>query len=156
MGESGKTLIHRDIKTSNILLDHDLTPKIADFGLLRLAVSGDDAESTRTIVCKGTDAYMPPEARFENDCSAKWDVYSFGVVLLEILTSFPVIDKERCSEDRYIMTRICSHIDDHGSDSLKDLLDPCWDKENKVDIARSIYKIADSRCLVTLKKSRAT
>ena len=54
------------------------------------------------------------------------------------------------------MTRIYSHIEDHGSDSLKDLLDPTWDKENKVETARLIYKIADSRCLVTLKKSRAT
>ena len=54
------------------------------------------------------------------------------------------------------MTRINSHIEDHGSDSLKDLLDPCWNKENKVEIAKSIYKIADSRCLVPVKESRAS
>ena len=53
--------------------------KVADFGLLRLAVSGEDLESTCTQAAKGTPAYMPPEA-IRGDCSAKWDVWSFGVV----------------------------------------------------------------------------
>ena len=57
---------------------------MADFGLLRLAVSGNDMESTCTVVQKGTPAYMPPEA-FRNDISAKWDVWSFGVVSAFIL-----------------------------------------------------------------------
>ena len=60
------------------VIDHLSFIQVADFGLLRLAVSGDDI-STYTVVCKGTPAYMPPEA-FQTDCSAKWDVWSFGVV----------------------------------------------------------------------------
>ena len=67
--------------------------QIADFGLLRLAFSGDDVESTRTIVCKGTTAYMPPKALPpKNDCSAKWDVWSLGVVSDLTFTNSVFID----------------------------------------------------------------
>ena len=54
--------------------------KVADFGLLRLAVSGEDIDATCTRNHKGTPAYMPPEALIGGDCSTKWDVWSFGVV----------------------------------------------------------------------------
>ena len=61
-------------------MDFILIFKVADFGLLRLAVSGEEThEETCTRVAKGTPAYMPPEA-IRGDCSAKWDVWSFGVV----------------------------------------------------------------------------
>ena len=64
---------------TNICPGFILIFKVADFGLLRLAVSGEEIESTCTQVAKGTPAYMPPEA-VRGDCSAKWDVWSFGVV----------------------------------------------------------------------------
>ena len=53
--------------------------KIADFGTVKLAVSGDDSKLLNTENNIGTRLYMPPEA-FKGDCSAKWDVWSFGVV----------------------------------------------------------------------------
>ena len=61
------------------ILGSDFLLQVADFGLLRLAVSGEDLESTCTRFAKGTPAYMPPEAQL-GDCSAKWDVWSYGVV----------------------------------------------------------------------------
>jgi len=147
------TLVHRDIKTSNILLDEKMIPKIANFGLLRLAASGDDIleEETCVDICIGTPAYMPPEA-FRNDISAKWDVWSFGVVLLEILTGLPSIDANR--EERDIVTHVFSHIENNKP--LKDLWDPCWDKDDMIGLADSIYNIASKRCLVTYKYNRAS
>ncbi|XP_056172878.1 G-type lectin S-receptor-like serine/threonine-protein kinase At4g27290 isoform X2 [Syzygium oleosum] len=83
--DSKVQVIHRDLKTSNILLDYDMNPKISDFGLAR-NFQGDDTEAkTRRIV--GTYGYMSPEYAFDGKFSVKSDVFSFGVLLLEMVSS---------------------------------------------------------------------
>ncbi|MED6118671.1 hypothetical protein PIB30_005144 [Stylosanthes scabra] len=76
-------IIHRDIKTSNILLDDDLQPRIADFGLAKLLPEDKSHLSTKFA---GTLGYTAPEYAIHGQLSEKADVYSFGVVILEIIS----------------------------------------------------------------------
>ncbi|WRX26809.1 Protein kinase domain - like 10 [Theobroma cacao] len=80
--ESALKIVHRDIKTANVLLDKDINPKISDFGLARLDEEENTHISTRVA---GTIGYMAPEYALWGYLTYKADVYSFGVVALEIV-----------------------------------------------------------------------
>lgn len=82
-------IIHRDIKTVNILLAEDMQAKIADFGISRLMpLNGGTPVSTAVA---GTPGYMDPEYQVSNELNEKSDVYSFGIVLLELITGKPPV-----------------------------------------------------------------
>uniref|UniRef100_A0A2N9HUL0 Protein kinase domain-containing protein n=1 Tax=Fagus sylvatica TaxID=28930 RepID=A0A2N9HUL0_FAGSY len=88
-----RPIIHRDIKSTNILLDRDYQPKVADFGIAKVLQARGGKESTTTVIA-GTYGYLAPEYAYSSKATTKCDVYSFGVVLMELITGKKPVEPE--------------------------------------------------------------
>nr|XP_043634613.1 wall-associated receptor kinase-like 20 [Erigeron canadensis] len=101
-------IYHRDIKSTNILLDDDYNAKVADFGISRLARPGLSHVST---CAQGTLGYLDPEYYKNYQLTDKSDVYSYGIVLLEIVTTKRAIDFEREENDVNLAVYVAQRAD---------------------------------------------
>ncbi|XP_071734463.1 uncharacterized protein [Rutidosis leptorrhynchoides] len=116
------TIVHCDLKPSNILLDDDMVAHVGDFGLARFLERNSNLNSTSTGV-KGTIGYAPPEYGFGSEMASSGDVYSFGILLLEVMTGkYPTHDifNEGLSIHKFVSTALVEHaiIDVIDSDAI--------------------------------------
>ncbi|CAN1827769.1 Wall-associated receptor kinase-like 22 [Linum perenne] len=144
-------IYHRDIKSSNILLDAKLSAKVADFGTSK---SVPDDKTHLTTLVQGTFGYLDPEYFHTSQFTDKSDVYSFGVVLVELLTGQKPISFTRGEEERSLVAHFISATkeEEHG---LVRILDPVVSREAREADLVSIAELA-VRCLRLNGKKRPT
>ncbi|XP_022748291.1 wall-associated receptor kinase-like 20 [Durio zibethinus] len=131
-------IYHRDVKSTNILLDDDFNAKVSDFGLSRLAIPGLSHVST---CAQGTLGYMDPEYYRNYQLTDKSDVYSYGVVVLELLTSQRAIDFSRDHED----VNLAIYVNQRASDgAIMEVVDQRLPgKEPSVNMLKSFNLFSD-------------
>ncbi|XP_023189833.1 interleukin-1 receptor-associated kinase 1 isoform X3 [Xiphophorus maculatus] len=118
-------LIHGDVKSSNILLDQHLVPKLSDFGLARYVPQNSAGCSTqtasvgKTTTVRGTLAYLPDEYVRRGELCTAVDVYSYGVVLLEVLTGRRALEQDERTGDRFLRDLV-EEVDDGKKGSAPD------------------------------------
>jgi len=100
--KANPSIIYRDLKPSNILLNQNYEPKLCDFGLAKLGAGGGKINPTSRVM--GTYGYSAPEYSSSGELTLKSDVYSFGVVLLELITGRRVIDTTRPNDEQNLVT----------------------------------------------------
>ncbi|KAK4796620.1 hypothetical protein SAY86_028946 [Trapa natans] len=112
-------IIHRDIKSTNILLDVNYQPKVADFGIAKVLQARGGKDSTTTVIA-GTYGYLAPEYAYSSKATTKCDVYSFGVVLMELVTGKKPVEME-FGENKNIIYWVSSKVD--TKEGTMDVLD---------------------------------
>ncbi|CAJ1942669.1 unnamed protein product [Sphenostylis stenocarpa] len=145
-------IYHRDIKSSNILLDYNFQSKVADFGLSRLGMSETSHISTAP---QGTPGYVDPQYHQNFHLSDKSDVYSFGVVLVEIITAMKVVDFSRPRSEINLAALAVERI---RRGCLDDIIDPFLDPHRDAWTLYSVHKVAELafRCLAFHSDMRPT
>ncbi|XP_065045653.1 uncharacterized protein LOC135581631 isoform X3 [Musa acuminata AAA Group] len=140
--DSSPRVIHRDFKSSNILLEDDFTPKVSDFGLARTAMGeGNEYISTRVM---GTFGYVAPEYAMTGHLLVKSDVYSYGVVLLELLTGRKPVDMLRPPGQENLVTWARPLLT--SRDGLESIIDPSLGNDIPFDSLAKVAAIA-SMCV---------
>lgn len=140
--DSSPRVIHRDFKSSNILLEDDFTPKVSDFGLARAALDEENQHiSTRVM---GTFGYVAPEYAMTGHLLVKSDVYSYGVVLLELLTGRKPVDMSQPAGEENLVSWARPLLT--GSESLEAIIDGALGPDPPLASAAKVAAIA-SMCV---------
>lgn len=130
-------IIHRDVKTNNILLDNNFGVKVGDFGLSRLFPSNATHISTAP---QGTPGYVDPEYHLCYQLTEKSDVYSFAVVLMELVSSMPAVDINR---ERYEINLAYLAINRIQKGAFHELVDPSLGYDSDATIRGKITGVIE-------------
>ncbi|KAL8129608.1 hypothetical protein V2J09_018763 [Rumex salicifolius] len=144
-----KKIIHRDVKSSSILLTDTMRAKVADFWFAR--VGSQDTEHSHVMTgIKGTLGYLDPEYMRTHQLTPKSDVYSFGILLLEILTGRRPVDKHRLPEEKVLIQWV---FQNYREGNFVQLVDPQMNEIVNEDILRRIFSVA-IQCAAPIRADR--
>nr|DAD30279.1 TPA_asm: hypothetical protein HUJ06_031747 [Nelumbo nucifera] len=142
-------IFHRDIKSTNILLDDNYTAKVSDFGASRL-VPLDQTQFTTLV--QGTMGYLDPEYFHTSRLTEKSDVYSFGIVLAELLTGRKALEFDRPEKEKSLALHFISSMKE---ENILDILEDRVLYEANEDQLREVAKLVE-RCLSVKGEERPT
>ncbi|KAL7585663.1 hypothetical protein Lser_V15G42748 [Lactuca serriola] len=142
-------IIHRDVKSANILLDDNYTTKISDFGASRLVPL--DHDQVTTLV-QGTLGYLDPEYFHTSQLTDKSDVYSFGMVLAELITGKKPLCVSRINEEKNLATYFIKSMKENR---FFQIVEPRVSSEGTLDQLQAVAELI-KRCLDLLGENRPT
>lgn len=139
----GIPIVHRDFKSTNVLLDSKLEAKISDFGLAKLMPEGQDTCVTARVL--GTFGYFDPEYTSTGKLTLQSDVYAFGVVLLELLTGRRAVDLNQGPYDQNLVFQVRNVLNDKKK--LRKVIDPEMSRSSYTLESINMYANLASRCV---------
>ncbi|WOK96392.1 hypothetical protein Cni_G05099 [Canna indica] len=139
----GIPVVHRDFKSTNVLLNENLEAKISDFGLAKLMPNGEDIYATSKLL--GTFGYFDPEYASTGKLTLHSDVYAYGVVLLELLTGRRAVELNQGPADQNLLLQVRNLLNDRKK--LRKVVDPDMAKSSYTMGSISMFASLASRCV---------
>ncbi|KAH1198095.1 putative serine/threonine-protein kinase PBL28 [Glycine max] len=139
----GIPIVHRDFKSTNVLLDAKFEAKISDFGLAKLMSEGQETHVTARVL--GTFGYFDPEYTSTGKLTLQSDVYAFGVVLLELLTGRRAVDLNQGPNDQNLVLQVRHLLNDQKK--LRKVIDPEMTRNSYTMESIFMFVNLASRCV---------
>ncbi|KAF4355471.1 probable serine/threonine-protein kinase PBL28 [Cannabis sativa] len=139
----GMPIVHRDFKSTNILLDTNFEAKISDFGLAKFMPEGQEIYVTARVL--GTFGYFDPEYTSTGKLTLQSDVYAFGVVLLELLTGRRAVDLNLGPNDQNLVLQVRHILNDRKK--LRKVIDPELSRSSYTMESIAMFANLASRCV---------